>query len=52
MLTHTQQAGFAALAALMALGFIGLLFVRGGGPLGGSDMLAWTEGAAAPVHGP
>ena len=30
-LTHTQQAGFLALAVLMALGFIGLLFVRGGG---------------------
>ncbi len=29
--TGTQQAGFAALAALMILGFIGLLFVRGGG---------------------
>ena len=27
----TQQAGFAALAALMMLGFVGLLFVRGGG---------------------
>ena len=30
-ITGTQQAGFAALAMLMALGFIGLLFVRGGG---------------------
>ncbi|WP_174300364.1 MFS transporter [Caulobacter sp. S45] len=30
-LTHTQQAGFLALAVLMTLGFIGLLFVRGGG---------------------
>ncbi len=28
---HSQQAGFAALAVLMALGFVGLLFVRGGG---------------------
>ncbi len=30
-ITHTQQAGFVALAVLMALGFVGLLFVRGGG---------------------
>ena len=30
-LTHTQQAGFVALAVLMTLGFLGLLFVRGGG---------------------
>ncbi len=30
-LTHTQQAGFVALAVLMAFGFLGLLFVRGGG---------------------
>ena len=29
--THTQQAGFAALAVLLVLGFIGLAFVRGGG---------------------
>ena len=29
--THTQQAGFVALAVLMTLGFLGLLFVRGGG---------------------
>ncbi len=29
--TRTQQAGFVALAVLMALGFLGLLFVRGGG---------------------
>lgn len=29
--THTQQAGFVALAVLMSLGFTGLLFVRGGG---------------------
>ena len=29
--THTQQAGFVALAVLMALGFVGLFFVRGGG---------------------
>lgn len=30
-MTHSQQGGFAALAVLMALGFLGLLFVRGGG---------------------
>ena len=29
--THSQQAGFVALAVLMTLGFLGLLFVRGGG---------------------
>ena len=29
--TRTQQAGFVALAVLMTLGFLGLLFVRGGG---------------------
>lgn len=29
--THSQQGGFAALAVLMTLGFLGLLFVRGGG---------------------
>ncbi len=29
--THTQQAGFVALAVLMTLGFLGLLLVRGGG---------------------
>ena len=29
--THTQQAGFAALTVLMTLGFLGLIFVRGGG---------------------
>lgn len=27
---RSQQAGFGALAILMSLGFIGLLFVRGG----------------------
>ena len=31
--TRTQQAGFVALAVLMAFGFLGLLFVRGGGRL-------------------
>ncbi len=51
--TGTQQAGFAALAALMTLGFIGLLFVRGGGRAqrgGGADdpvesvsPVAWTS---------
>ncbi len=28
---HTQQSGFVALEVLMSLGFVGLLFVRGGG---------------------
>ena len=51
-MTHTQQAGFVALAALMALGFVGLFFVRGGGRLDRPDPLAWTEGAAAPVAAP
>jgi UMF1 family MFS transporter len=27
---HTQQAGFAPIGLLLALGFIGMLFVRGG----------------------
>jgi UMF1 family MFS transporter len=30
---HSQQGGFATITALLALGFVGLLFVRGGGPL-------------------
>jgi UMF1 family MFS transporter len=31
---HTQQGGFATVTLLLALGFAGLLFVRGGGRLG------------------
>jgi UMF1 family MFS transporter len=31
-LTHTQQGGFATIILLLAAGFVGLLFVRGGGP--------------------
>ena len=30
-LTHTQQGGFATITGLLAIGFVGLLFVRGGG---------------------
>lgn len=30
-LTHTQQGGFATITALLAAGFVGLLFVQGGG---------------------
>jgi UMF1 family MFS transporter len=30
-LTHTQQGGFATIIGLLAIGFVGLLFVRGGG---------------------
>lgn len=30
-LTHTQQGGFATITILLAIGFIGLMFVRGGG---------------------
>ncbi len=30
-LTHTQQGGFATIIILLVLGFIGLMFVRGGG---------------------
>jgi UMF1 family MFS transporter len=30
-LTHTQQGGFATIIGLLAVGFVGLLFVRGGG---------------------
>ena len=30
-LTHTQQGGFATIILLLAVGFVGLLFVRGGG---------------------
>lgn len=30
-LTHTQQGGFASIIILLAIGFVGLLFVRGGG---------------------
>ncbi len=37
--THTQQAGFVALAGLMTAGFIGLLFVRGGGRIGADAAL-------------
>ena len=29
-LTHTQQGGFATITGLLAVGFVGLLFVRGG----------------------
>ena len=54
--TRTQQAGFVALAALMALGFVGLLFVRGGGreiatspdlPDVEATTLAWTSPTAS-----
>jgi UMF1 family MFS transporter len=31
-LTHTQQGGFATIILLLAIGFVGLMFVRGGGP--------------------
>ena len=49
--THTQQAGFVALAVLMTLGFIGLLFVRGGGrtsgrpgaPIEAASPAGWTS---------
>jgi UMF1 family MFS transporter len=34
-LFHTQQGGFATITLLLALGFVGLMFVRGGGPLAG-----------------
>lgn len=34
-LTHSQQGGFASIVLLLVLGWIGLLFVRGGGPLPG-----------------
>jgi len=30
-LTHTQQGGFATIIVLLAIGFVGLMFVRGGG---------------------
>jgi UMF1 family MFS transporter len=30
-LTHTQQGGFATIVLLLAVGFVGLMFVRGGG---------------------
>jgi UMF1 family MFS transporter len=30
-LTHTQQGGFATIILLLALGLVGLAFVRGGG---------------------
>ncbi len=30
-LTHSQQGGFATIIVLLAIGFVGLLFVRGGG---------------------
>lgn len=30
-LTHTQQGGFATIIILLAIGFVGLMFVRGGG---------------------
>jgi UMF1 family MFS transporter len=30
-LTHTQQGGFATIIILLAVGFVGLMFVRGGG---------------------
>jgi UMF1 family MFS transporter len=29
--THSQQGGFAMVTILLAIGFVGLLFVRGGG---------------------
>ena len=29
--THSQQGGFASIILLMALGLIGLMFVKGGG---------------------
>ena len=53
--THTQQAGFVALALLMILGFIGLMFVRGGGRMAGgvgpeaieAATPAWTSPAAS-----
>ena len=55
-LTHTQQAGFVALAVLMTLGFIGLLFVRGGGraivvtdSLSSADIEAATPTWTSPV---
>ena len=32
--THTQQGGFATIALLLGIGFIGLLFVRGGNAFG------------------
>jgi UMF1 family MFS transporter len=38
-LFHTQQGGFATITLLLALGFVGLLFVRGG------DRLARASGA-------
>ena len=38
--THTQQAGFIALAVLMVLGFAGLFFVRGGG-----RVVDWADGS-------
>ena len=50
--TQTQQAGFIALAALMMLGFLGLLFVQGGGRdlAAPPRSLAEVEpGASAPV---
>lgn len=31
-LFHSQQGGFATITVLLAMGFVGLLFVRGGGP--------------------
>ena len=44
---RTQQAGFAALAALMACGLVGMAFVRGGGRLAdGGDAIA-AEAATA-----
>jgi len=33
-LTHTQQGGFATIIILLAVGFVGLMFVRGGGRQG------------------
>ena len=52
--TRTQQAGFVALAVLMAFGFLGLLFVRGGGRLIASPEIApkGFEAATAPWTSP
>ncbi len=54
-LTHTPQAGFVALALLMTLGLVGLMFVQGGGRMAGgvepeaieAATTAWTSPAAS-----
>ena len=49
--THTQQAGFIALAILMLLGFTVLLFVRGGGRLQGAETWRGDLDATLPSPG-